>query len=101
MGQNEKNLRCLPGPPAPSRTGSFRTPGAIDEARKEFNDAVRLAERARLDPKVRMRRAFDVSPQRQAVLRGARGVDQVGGLRTPASGVHPDHLVSLQRMTEM
>jgi hypothetical protein len=97
----EEDLRWLRGTTTPSRTGSFRTPGAIDEARKEFNDAVRLAERARLDPKVLMRRAFDVSPQRQAVLRGARGVDQVGGLRTPASGVHPDHLVSLQRMTEM
>jgi len=62
---------------------------------------MRLAARARLDPKVLMRSAFGVSPQKQAVLRAARGVDQVGGLRTRPSGVEPDHVVSLQRMTEM
>jgi hypothetical protein len=48
-----------------------------------------------------MRSAFGVSPEREAVLAAARGADQVGGLLKPASGLHPDHIVSLQRMTGM
>lgn len=75
--------------------------GAIKAARADFEKAMRLAEQAKLDPKVLMRRAFGVSKERKAVLDAAKGVDQVGGLLTKPSGIHPDHLVSMQRMSEM
>jgi hypothetical protein len=48
-----------------------------------------------------MRRAFAVSEERRAVMEAAHGVDQVGGLLRKATGIHPDHIVSMQRMTQM
>jgi hypothetical protein len=75
--------------------------GAVEKARAEFWQSMRLAEQARLDPKVLMRRAFAVSKERAAVVDAAKGVDQVGGLLTRPSGLHPDHIVSMQRMTQM
>jgi len=101
MREIEEDLRWLKGETKQTRTGSHRVPGAIDEAKKAFENAMRLAEQARLDPKILMRRAFAASPERTAVLDAAKGVDQVGGLLSPASGIHPDHIVSLQRMTEL
>lgn len=101
MREIEEDLRRLKGETVPTRTGQYRIPGAVAEARQAFDEAMRLAARARLDPKVLMRSAFAVSAERKAVINAAKGVDQVGGLLKPASGLHPDHIVSLQRMTGM
>lgn len=101
MREIEDDLRWLKGETKQTRTGRHRVPGALEEAQKAFADAMRLAEQARLDPKILMRRAFAASTERGTVLDAAKGVDQVGGLLTPASGIHPDHIVSLQRMTQL
>jgi hypothetical protein len=99
MREIKEDLRWLTG--KNPRTGEKEIEGALDKARAEFDEAMRVAARARLNPKVLMRRAFDVSPERQAVLKAAGGKDQVGGLLTELRGVQADHVVSLQQMTEM
>ena len=99
MDEISERLEELTG--ASEKRGVPPRRGEIDEAVSRFDEAMRLAEQAKLDPKLLMRSAFAASPERQAVLDAAHGVDQVGGLLKPPSGVHPDHIVSLQRITEM
>jgi hypothetical protein len=101
MREIEDDLRWLKGETKQTRTGTVRIPGALEESKQAFANAMRLAEQARLDPKILMRRAFAASTERANVLDAAKGVDQVGGLLSPASGIHPDHIVSLQRMTQL
>lgn len=76
-------------------------------ASENFERAMEFAQKVAVDPKLLMRRAFDNSAERAAVLAGAKNTDQVGqitggsGLRLSSGTVEVDHIVSLQRMSEM
>jgi hypothetical protein len=82
--------------------GKWVQPGEITKAKQELSKAEEAAEKARLDPKVGMRQAFKKAPERKAALAGPTVEQNTGGkLLTPPSGLHPDHIVSIQKMTQM
>src|SRR5262249_34152511 len=98
-----KDLRELDDVTAKGRGGEYVVKeGRISKAERELSEAEKEAEQARLDPKVGMRQAFSKSQERKAAL-AAPAVDQATGgkLLTPPSGLHPDHIVSIQEMTDM
>ncbi|MFG3701380.1 hypothetical protein ACGF5C_26235 [Micromonospora sp. NPDC047620] len=82
------------------RTGRPTGEGLIRRAEEALGKAERLAEQARLDPTTRMRQVFGASKERADLLAKVK-TDQVGPLRTPPQGLEVDHVVSLNRMSQM
>lgn len=74
--------------------------GAISKAQQALRDAEALAEAAKVSPVKRMRAVFNNSAERAEVA-GASKVDQVGTLRSSSGGLEVDHVVSLDRMSQM
>ncbi|MFD9359344.1 DUF4157 domain-containing protein [Streptomyces sp. NPDC060031] len=74
--------------------------GAISRARAQYLAAERLAETARISPVKRMRAFFNGSAER-AEISGSATIDQVGKLRSSSGGLEVDHVVSLDRMSQM
>ncbi|MFI7649198.1 DUF4157 domain-containing protein [Micromonospora sp. NPDC049460] len=82
------------------RTSRPTGEGLIRRAEEALGKAERLAEQARLDPTIRMRQVFGASKERADILAKVE-TDQVGPLRTPPQGLEVDHVVSLNRMSQM
>ncbi|MEV7738918.1 hypothetical protein AB0O75_43920 [Streptomyces sp. NPDC088921] len=82
-----------------SRTGDRLAEGAIARAEQRLREAERLAVAARVSPTTRMRQVFNMSKERAMVAVSAK-VDQVGTLRR-SGALEVDHIVSLERMTQM
>jgi hypothetical protein len=102
IAEIRENLEGLSDVTGRDRAGRaiVKKEGEITKAERELTQAQLEAERARLDPKIAMRRAFQSSEERSRVLASAK-TDQVGPLRTPPQGTHPDHIVSIKRISEM
>ncbi|MEV6954456.1 DUF4157 domain-containing protein [Streptomyces sp. NPDC051183] len=79
---------------------TWTEPGLIPQAKRDFLAAEALAEAARVSPVKRMRAVFNSSAER-AEIAGAHAVDQVGTLRKASGGLEVDHVVSLDRMSQM
>ncbi|WP_369148419.1 DUF4157 domain-containing protein [Streptomyces sp. R44] len=73
--------------------------GELTRARHGLDAAQELAEAARVRPTVRMRQYFNASREKAAVA--VAKTDQVGPLLRTPSGLDVDHVVSLQRISEM
>ncbi len=72
----------------------------IAEAERAVSAAEIAAERAQLDPKLVMRRAFNASKERADKIANVT-TDQVGKLKTPPQGLAVDHIVSIKQISEM
>ena len=83
------------------RLGNVQREGLITKAGRKVSEAEKIAERAAVDPKTMMRQAFGSSEER---LQALAKLDEppVTGLKIKTrGGIHPDHIVSLQRITKM
>ncbi|MFJ4318079.1 DUF4157 domain-containing protein [Streptomyces lavendulae] len=74
--------------------------GAVSRARQRVLAAEAAAETARVSPVKRMRAVFDGSPERAEVAASGTA-DRVGTLRSPSEKLAVDHVVSLDRMSQM
>ncbi|MFE2248899.1 eCIS core domain-containing protein [Streptomyces lavendulae] len=74
--------------------------GLISKARQEVLAAEAAAETARVSPVKRMRAVFDGSRERAEVAASGTA-DRVGTLRSPSEKLAVDHVVSLDRMSQM
>jgi hypothetical protein len=74
--------------------------GEISKAERVASEAERAADRAKVDPKKLMRGAFGGSQERADVIAGVTK-DQVGVLKTPATRLTVDHIVSINQISEM
>src|SRR5262249_47624310 len=82
------------------RTGQKRPGREIAAAERAFREAQLAAEKARIDPRELMRRAFNTSEERAKVIENVT-VDQVGKLKTPPKELTVDHIVSINEISEM
>ncbi|MFE2857296.1 DUF4157 domain-containing protein [Streptomyces lavendulae] len=74
--------------------------GLISQARQKVLAAEAAAEKARVSPVKRMRAVFDGSRERAEVAASGTA-DRVGTLRAPSEKLAVDHVVSLDRMSQM
>ncbi|MGW8765202.1 eCIS core domain-containing protein [Streptomyces sp. NPDC055815] len=79
--------------------GRVRREGELTRARHNLEKAEELAEAARVRPTVRMRQYFNASREKAAVALAK--TDQVGPLLRSSSALEVDHVVSIQRISEM
>lgn len=102
IAEIRKELSELSGEKGVDRAGHqyIKREGLISKAERAVDDAEKLAEKARLDPKTVMRRAFNASEERADTLKGVT-VDQVGPLKTKPAALTVDHIVSIKQISEM
>ena len=92
-------LRAYRKDPASGKMAPVEGP-LITRAEEALRRAEEAADLARLDPKVIMRRSFNGSKERSAVIAGVLK-DNVGELKTPAQELTVDHIVSIKQISEM
>jgi hypothetical protein len=99
LRENLEGLAATKLDPATGRRVPVEGPDIL-AAERRVQAAELAAEKARLDPKEIMRRAFGGSKERSATIAGAVK-DGVGPLKTPAGKLTVDHIVSIKQISEM
>jgi hypothetical protein len=99
LRENLKGLQATRIDPATGKRISVEG-HEIVAAEEAVRAAELTAERARLDPKEIMRRAFGGSKERAEIIAGATK-DGVGPLKTPAQKLTVDHIISIKQISDM